>query len=122
MKFRLCKSCESSISYLLFSRSSLFEYSQPLDNDHNREITLYIALFSHLTTKQVSLLRMPLNRIKRNKKEKSYFHKAHVEEWRREKREEESRAGESLLLYLFSGDSKGEDKCDVGHSAVVSGN
>ena len=39
-----------------------------------------------------------------------------------EKREEESGAGESLLLYLFSGDSKGEDKCDVGHSAVVSGN
>lgn len=76
-------------------------------------------MFSHLTTKQVSLLRMPLNRIKRNKKEKSYFHKAHVEEWRRE---EESGAGESLLLYLFSGDSKGEDKCDVGHSAVVSGN
>ena len=86
MKFRLCKRCESSISYLLFSQSSLFEYSRPLDNDHNREITLYIALLSHLTTKQVSLLRMPLNRIKRNKKEKSYFHKAHVEEWRREKR------------------------------------
>ena len=34
---------------------------------------------------------------------------------------EERGAGESLLLFLFPGDSKGEDRCDGGHSAVVSG-
>ena len=38
-----------------------------------------------------------------------------------EKREEERRADESLLLFLFPGDSKGEDRSDRGHSAVVSG-
>ena len=39
----------------------------------------------------------------------------------KEKREEERRAGDSLLLFLFPGDSKGEDRSDGGHSAVVSG-
>ena len=38
-----------------------------------------------------------------------------------EKREEERRAGESLLLFLFPGDSQGKDRSDGGHSAVVSG-
>ena len=57
---------------------------------------------------------------KQNKKEKSCLHKVH-HHGGNEKREEENRAGEPLLLYLFSSDSKGEDRSDGGHSATVSG-
>jgi len=60
-----------------------------------------------------------LQHSKQNKKEKSCLHKVH--RGGKEKREEERRAGESLLLFLFPGDSKGEDRSDGGQSAVVSG-
>ena len=169
MKFRLCRSCEILISYLLFSRSRLFEYSPSLwidrlitdwtplitvllhwrailykysllllllllllflDNDralplienntHNREITLHIALFLHETQNKylywTCFLQNSKNRIRR----KEMF--AWSTPWRKwEERRREEGWNESLLLFLFPGDSKGEDRSDRGHSAVVSG-
>ena len=56
---------------------------------------------------------------KNRTRRKELLHKVHREG--NEKREEKRRAGESLQLFLFPGDSKGEDRSDGGHSAVVSG-